>query len=67
MIQLPSGLPVDTVLLILYHYLPNRGAAAAAVALYALVSLAAAAITVKTRCWYMLLVPVTALLELAGE
>jgi hypothetical protein len=65
--QLPAGLPVDTVLLILYHYVPSRPAAVAAVVLYALMSILVTAISIKTRSYFMLTVAVTGLLELAGE
>lgn len=65
--QLPHNLPIDAVLGLLYQYIPNKGAAAAAVVLYALLSIAVAAVSIKTRLYYMLLVALTALLELAGE
>ena len=65
--QLPKGLPTEALLAVLYQYIPNKGAAATAVALYALLSIAVAAVSVKTRLYYMLLVALTALLELAGE
>ncbi len=50
-----------------YHYIPSKPAAIAAVVLYALVSIAVAAVTLKTRSYYMLTVVVTGLLELAGK
>jgi hypothetical protein len=62
-----NGATGDTALLVLYSYTPNSGAAIVAVLFYALISIAVTAVTVKTRTWYMLLVPFTALLELAGE
>lgn len=62
-----SDLPVDTVLLILYHYIPSKAAATAAVVLYAIVSVAVTAVTMKTRAYYMLTVAITGFLELAGE
>ena len=65
--QLPANLPVDTVLLILYHYLPNKAAAIAAVVLYAVISLVVTALSIKTKSYYMLTVAVTGFLELAGE
>lgn len=55
------------VLLILYHYLPNKQAAIAAVILYAIITGLATAVTVNTRSWYMLTVAFTGLLELTGE
>jgi len=61
-----TGIPADALLLILYHYLPNRAAAIAAVILYAVVSVAVTAVTVKTRTWYMMTVALTGLLELTG-
>lgn len=65
--QLPEGLPVDTVLLILYHYVPSRPAAIAAVVLYAVISILVAGISIKTRSYFMLTVAVTGFLELAGR
>lgn len=62
-----EALPTDSVLLILYHYLPSKGAAIAAVVLYAIISLAVTAVTCTTRTYYMLTVAVTGFLELAGE
>jgi hypothetical protein len=65
--QLPASLPVDTVLVILYHhYLPNKAAALAALVLYAFISVAVTAVSVKTRSYYMLTVAVTGFLEVAG-
>lgn len=61
-----TGIPADTLLLILYHYLPNRAAGIAAVILYAVVSVAVTAVTIKTRTWYMMTVALTGLLELTG-
>lgn len=65
--QLPANLPVDTVLLILYHYVPNKAAAIAAVVLYAIISIAVTAVSIKTRTHYMLTVALTGFLELAGK
>lgn len=62
-----NKLPADMLLLILYHYLPSLGAAIAAVILYAVISIAVTAVTVKTRAWYMMTVAFTAVLELTGE
>lgn len=58
---------MDTVLLILYHYVPSRPAAVAAVVLYAVISILVAAISIKTRSYFMLTVAVTGFLELAGR
>jgi hypothetical protein len=62
-----NQLPADMVLLILYHYLPNKQAAIAAVVLYAVITVMVTAVTVKTRSWYMLTAAFTGLLELTGE
>jgi hypothetical protein len=62
-----KALPADRLLLVLYHYLPNREAAIAAVILYAVVTLAVAAVTIRTRAHYMWTVAFTGLLELTGE
>jgi hypothetical protein len=60
-------MPADTVLLILYHYLPNKQAAIAAVILYAVITVGVTAVTVKTRSWYMLTVALTGVMELTGK
>lgn len=60
-------LPGDMVLLILYHYLPNKEAAVAAVILYAVITIAVTAVTIKTQSWYMLTVGLTGLMELTGR
>jgi hypothetical protein len=65
--QIPSFLPPKAVLLLLYGYIPNKGAATVAVVLYILVSIAVTAVTVKTKSWYMLVVTLAAILELAGK
>jgi hypothetical protein len=65
--QIPSFLPPKAVLLLLYGYIPNKGAAIVAVLLYILVSIAVTAVTVKTKSWYMLVVTLAAILELAGK
>lgn len=57
----------DMLLLVLYHYLPNRVAAIAAAILYAVVTLGVAAATIHTRSHYMWTVTFTGLLELTGE
>jgi hypothetical protein len=57
----------DSLLLLLYRFNPNQGAAIVAVVVFALIALAVTAVTVKTKAWYMLLVSLTALFELAGE
>lgn len=62
-----NSLPGDMLLLVLYHYLPNRATAIAAVILYAVVTLAVAAVTILTRAHYMWTVAFTGLLELTGE
>jgi hypothetical protein len=58
---------VDRVLLILYHYVPSRPAAIAAVVLYAVISILVTGISIKTRSYFMLTVAVTGFLELAGR
>jgi hypothetical protein len=58
---------VDRVLLILYHYVPSRPAAVAAVVLYAVISILVTGISIKTRSYFMLTVAVTGFLELAGK
>lgn len=65
--RLLQGMSTKDALQILYSYSPNQVAAGSAVALYVLVSIGVTAVTVKTKSWYMLLVTLTALLELAGE
>lgn len=62
-----EDLPAETVLMFLYHYIPSKPAAIAAAVLYAVISVAVAAVTVKTRTYYMLTVGVTGILELIGE
>jgi len=65
---LPSNLPqVDAVLRMHFPYLPNKGAAAAAVTLYIIISVALTVVTVRTRLPYMMIVVLTALLELTGD
>lgn len=61
------GLPTQAALLLLYGYIPNQGAADVAVICYVPISVAVTAVTVKTKAWYMLLVTVAAVFELAGE
>lgn len=64
--QLPGGISAQAARLLLYSYLPDRGAAAVAVVVYALISIAATAVAVKKKAWYMLPVALAAVLELAG-
>jgi hypothetical protein len=64
--QLPAGISAQAARLLLYSYLPDRGAAAVAVVAYAIISIAAAAVGVKKKAWYMLPVVLAAVLELAG-
>ena len=45
---------------------PDEKAAAAAAALYAFMTVASLAVTVKTRAWFMLFVPITGALESIG-
>jgi hypothetical protein len=49
-----------------FHECPNTDAAAAAAALYAFMTLASLGVTVKTRAWFMLFVPITGALESIG-
>lgn len=49
-----------------FHECPNEKAAAAAAALYAFMTVASLAVTVKTRAWFMLFVPITGALESIG-
>lgn len=64
--QLPGGMSAQAARLLLYSYLPDRGAAAVAVVVYVLISIAATAVAVKKKAWYMLPVALAAVLELAG-
>jgi len=62
-----EDLPVETILLILYHYIPSKSAAIAALVLYILVTIAVTAVTLKTRAFYILTVSVTGILEVIGR
>jgi hypothetical protein len=61
-----DDLPVETVLHLLFGYTPSKPAAIAAVVMYAIITVAVAAVTLKTRTYYMLTVVVTGILELIG-
>lgn len=61
-----DDLPVETVLHLLFGYTPCKAAAIAAVVLYAIITVAVAAVTLKTRTYYMLTVVFTGVLELIG-
>jgi hypothetical protein len=61
-----DDLPVETVLHLLFGYTPCKAVAIAAVVLYALVTVAVAAVTLRTRTCYMLTVVITGILELIG-
>lgn len=62
-----EDLPVETILLILYHYIPSKSAAIAALVLYILVTIAVTAVTLKTRAFFMLTVSITGILEVLGK
>lgn len=48
------------------HTCPNEDAAIAAASLFAAITLASLIITLKTRCWFVLFVPLTGALEAVG-
>lgn len=60
-----TSCPVNVVLAFLGEC-PSQGAAITAICLYAFMTLASLVITVKTRCWFVLFVPLTAMLEAFG-
>jgi hypothetical protein len=61
-----EDMPVELVLQLTYGYIPSKPAAIAAVVLYAIITVAVAAVTLKTRTYYMLTVVFTGILELIG-
>uniref|UniRef100_A0A383WPD6 THH1/TOM1/TOM3 domain-containing protein n=1 Tax=Tetradesmus obliquus TaxID=3088 RepID=A0A383WPD6_TETOB len=63
---MPLGLTTEQLVLIFFHEIPNKAAAAAALALFAVISLVITALSFKTRSYYMLTVAVTGFLEMAG-
>jgi hypothetical protein len=63
---LPPGLTTEQLVLIFFHEIPNKAAAAAVLTLLAVISLVITGLSIKTRSYYMLTVAVTGFLEMAG-
>lgn len=57
----------EYLVLLFFHEIPNKAAAIVALVLFAIISVAVTAITIKTRCYYMLTVAITGYLEMGGE